>query len=324
MTSPIAILTDSHAQLSLLADVLARPGDVGGVQLVSGRIAVGDRVFTETPSLDPDDVLRAMAAHGPAAVPGTAGAVPVAAHRPFVQAPTPGDYAAAFERASRTARHIISIHASRELSSSWSHARDAAGTLLGRAEFTLLDSRTFGASQSFVVMAAARAAAEYAGRADAFRDVVRETRQAIERAYAIYFVESTDVLLYNRLIAPSHAVLGGMLGLKPILTIEHGRLSAMEKVRTRAHGIERLVEFAVEFTHIQHLALLHARAGGGDGLRALQERVAEAFPASAFPHMQYGASLAGLLGTDALGIALLDDGLGLFESEDDDDEHDLL
>lgn len=137
-------------------------------------------------------------------------------------------------------------------------------------------------------------------------EVVRILRGAIDRIYSIYYVEQTDFLMQNRIMAPSHSILGMMLNIKPILTVEEGRLVPMEKVRTRIQAIERLVEFAVEFTNFDDAILVQHRTGTSDQTRMLNDRLAAEFPDRHFPSTLYGASLAALIGADATGLVILE------------------
>jgi len=97
-----------------------------------------------------------------------------------------------------------------------------------------------------------------------------------------------------------------MLNIKPVLTIEDGRLIAIEKVRTRLQAIERLVEFVIEFTEFEDMLIMQHRSGQTEQTRMLQDRLKLDFPDVHFPHAMYGASLAALIGTDATGLAVLE------------------
>jgi fatty acid-binding protein DegV len=107
-----------------------------------------------------------------------------------------------------------------------------------------------------------------------------------------------------------------MLQIKPFLAMEEGHLRPMEKVRTRVQAVERLVEFAVEFTEIEEAVILQPKAHVTEQTRMLQDRLAVEFPGRHFPHALYGPSLAALIGPDATGLVVL-------ESEIDEDEDDF-
>ncbi len=221
---------------------------------------------------------------------------------PRVVPPSVTDYAEAYRRISMTHNAIISVHPSRHLSSSYANAQEAASQFSGHLKIFVIDSGGLDAAQGLVVRAALRAL----GRRESLDDLVRITRGASERVYAVYFTESVHFLHHHEVLSPSHAVLSSMLGVKPILSFEDGYLLPIEKVRTRSQGIERLVEFVTEFTDIEDALIVHHRPTLTESARILQERLASEFPNQHFPSTMYGPTLAATIGAQATGLALLE------------------
>ncbi len=272
----VHIVTDSSAQF-----VRPMPANV---TVCANTITIDGRSYREGIDLAGDEALRLIARQP---------------YAPLVQPPSITDYADAYMRAARHADAIISLHPSRELSESWQNANIAAQQVAGASRIFVIDSRTLSAALGLLV--------EIAAQADAVPDeIVRMVRGAIERVYTVFYVESTDYLMQNRIITPSHSILGGLLNVKPVLTIEDGHLVAMEKVRTRTQAIERLVEFAIEFIAFDTALIMQPRSAVTEPTRALQERLALEFPDRTFPYGIYNASLAALIGVDALGLVVLE------------------
>ena len=275
----IYVITDSFADFT-------RPHHPS-VSVVPNKIVVGGRTYREGVDLSAEDAMR-MFAYQP--------------YAPVIIPPTVSDYIEAYKRLLPTASAIVSIHASREVSTSWQNARAAAQQLRGHCPIEVIDSKTLSAGQAMLVRLALRAVEQY----NSIDEVVREVRGGADRVYSVFFVEAMDYLMQNKILEPSHSILGTMLGIKPVLTVEHGRLSAMEKVRTRAQAIERLVEFAVEFTEIEDAVIVQHKSFAIEQTRMLQDRLEVEFPGRAFPHMLYGPSLAALIGVDAVGLVVLE------------------
>ena len=95
-----------------------------------------------------------------------------------------------------------------------------------------------------------------------------------------------------------------MLDIKPFLTIEEGELMPMEKVRTQAQAIDKLVEFVSEFAAVEKLVILQNTPYPTDRTRLLQDRLAAEFPGTSFPVAIDGPSLAAMIGPDATGIVV--------------------
>ena len=84
--------------------------------------------------------------------------------------------------------------------------------------------------------------------------MIRAVRGAIVRLYSVFYVNTLDYVLRAGLIGETQAALGTMLEIKPILTIEDGRLITMEKARTTlSHRQDDRVRHRV----YQHRAAVH-------------------------------------------------------------------
>ncbi|MFQ3567195.1 MAG: DegV family protein [Aggregatilineales bacterium] len=277
----VQFVTDSWAHF---------PKDVqlsSSVTILPNTLTIGGRIYHEGVDLHADEIISLLNREKSV---------------PSIQAPSPTEFAQAYLRASRAASAIVSIHPSREISPSFDHGRAAAQQLAGRCPVILIDSRSLSAGQGLLVQIGIQTVFNGAS----LEDVERTLRGAIDRLYFVFCVETTDHLLHHQLIEPGHALMCAMLGLRPVLTIENGRIAVMEKVRTRAQAIERLAEFAVEFDQIESAILLQPRSAFSDLTRMLQERLALEFGGSQFPYMAYGPSLAALVGADAIGLVVLE------------------
>lgn len=287
----VRIVTDSSAHF-LNSDVIARYG----IQVVPQTITLGNQRFREGIDLDSDAFFRLALRGGP---------------KPIVSAPPVEAFAEVYQRLNRETDQVLSLHVSRQISPTWERARAASQTLLGRCEIAVLDSTTICASLAMLVEIAADAAEQSAS----LDDIVRLVRATIPRVYSVFYVDSVDYLRHNGLLSEAQAILGTMLDIKPFLTIEEGELIPIEKVRTQAQAVDKLVEFVAEFASLEKLVILHNSPYATERTRSLQERLAADFPEREFPLMMYGPSLAALIGPDAMGVVV-------FEGEEEDTEED--
>jgi len=124
----------------------------------------------------------------------------------------------------------------------------------------------------------------------------------IPRIYIGFFVETLDYLERSGRIGKAQSLLGTMLNIKPILILEDGEIVALEKVRTRAKAIEKLVEFITEFTHIEKMVILHGNTPAD--VAALIEQTNLVLPNLNISVDHYGPVAATHVGTDALGIVV--------------------
>jgi DegV family protein with EDD domain len=278
----VHIVTDSSAHFTDSQFVQQFP-----ITVVPNRIEIGGKTYLEGVDLTTEEAFRLIAEQQTP---------------PVVSAPSEAEFVRAYNKAARVSDAIISIHASREMSKSWHHARRAAQQLSGNSEIAVVDSQTLCAAQGMLV----KVAAEGLATMDTFDHLVRAVRGAVERVYAVYYVDSVHYLLHSKIISAGHGILSAMLGVKPMLTIEEGRLIATEKIRTRIQAVERIAEFISEFDSVQDGVILQHKPMLTEQTRLLQERLALDYPSRQFPYGLYGTTLAALIGVDASGFVLLE------------------
>ncbi len=221
---------------------------------------------------------------------------------PKVLPPSEIEYAELFARLSQVCDGVISIHPSRELSNSWQNGRRAAQQVSGGCEIAVVDSRSLCGGQGMLVRVAARAAQEQ----DTAEEVIQTVRQAVDRIYSVYCVNNLNFLRANGFMKPSHAILASHLDIKPFVSLEDGKIIVIEKVRTRSEMIERLVEFLVEFNELEDAVVLQDRKQISEETRIMHDQLALEFPGQHFPFTMYSATMATYLGTEAIGLAVLE------------------
>jgi DegV family protein with EDD domain len=278
----VHIVTDSCAHFTNPHFVQQHP-----VTVIPNKVTIGSKTYREGVDLSAEDAFRLMA-HQP--------------QPPLIQPPTEADFLEAYRRVSNNCEAIVSIHASREIYPIWQRARSAAQQMAGSCKVVVIDSQTLSAAQAMLVRVAVNAIQQE----ETLDGIVSAIRGAAERTYSVYYVETMTYLLQNNIMAPSHTILGSLLGIKPFITIEEGKLTAIEKVRTRVQAVERLVEFAVEFTELEEAVILQHKPFMSEQTRMLQDRLAIEFPGRHFPYTLYGPSLAALIGLDATGLVMLE------------------
>lgn len=76
----------------------------------------------------------------------------------------------------------------------------------------------------------------------------------------------------------------------------------MEKVRNRDRAIDKLTEFASEFSHIEQMAILQSTPYPTEETKILQSRLELITPGQEHPILLYGPLLASHIGPDGMGL----------------------
>jgi DegV family protein with EDD domain len=157
--------------------------------------------------------------------------------------PSVGDFIAAYEPLLSEGREIVSVHLSAGISGTCESAVQARERLSadgkGGERIEIVDSRTAAGGMSLVVLAAANAVAKGASAEQASL-AAEECRKTLKLWFA---VDTLEYLRRGGRIGAAGAWLGTTLKIKPILTFEE-EVEPVERVRTRARSIERLISYA--------------------------------------------------------------------------------
>jgi len=184
---------------------------------------------------------------------------------------TVGTFKAMFEQLHREGREILVITISGKLSGTVESA-EKARELVPDGKIEIVDSLSTTVEQGFVVLAAARSAANGAGLADCKQAAV----QARERTGVVFAVDTLEFLHRGGRIGGAKRMLGTILNIKPILTIRAGRVDALEQARTRKKSIRRLVEIVAErVAEKQNICLAVAHANAPEDAQKLLEAASE-------------------------------------------------
>ncbi|MBX3061714.1 MAG: DegV family protein [Anaerolineae bacterium] len=299
---PVRIVTDSSAHFlnpNAMRDF--------GIEVLPLEIQLGGVTYREGKDIDSEQYFRKLQSY-------------TGSELPSLLPPSVEKITELYARLCGEGSPVISLHLSRAIHPMFHQAQLARQELLGRCDIEVVDSQTTSVMLGIMVEEAARMAQQGSPAAE----IIRFVRSLVPRLYTMFYAETLSYLQRGGLLSESQTVLGAMLGIKPFLTIEDGDLQAVEKVRTRAQAIDKLVEFAAEFENVERSCILYSSNIPPETLRSLTDRLEEEIGAGSYPVQLYQPSLASLIGPDSLGIVVyerLDEDFGkLGDSYIDDSE----
>lgn len=227
----------------------------------------------------------------------------MAAHRTPVEiiGPSVDDFRAVFQRTLYRTNKMLVLLSSGHLSPIMRNARIAARDFMGRCDITIMDSQTVSVGLGILVERAGELLKE--GNLPV-SDVVKHIRGMIPRIYVVMITHTLDYLYTSGKLSATQAILGAMLNIHPFLVIEDGEINPLEKSRTPEKALDKLVEFASEFTRIQQTVIFHNGAGAMDEAQGLKSRLDLVLPGRQFPVITYDPVLASHLGPDAVGMVI--------------------
>ena len=222
----VRVVTDSTSDL---------PPDLArahGIQVVPLLVLFGDRVYHDGLDLRPKEFYERLESGG---------------DHPRTNPPSKTDFLDVYRSLARD-RDVVSVHISEKLSQTVVHARAAVEEglpelqrLRGEAEqvaLRVVDSNNVSLGLGMLALFAARMA-----RRGIEPDVIVESLEAMrDRVHVFFAVNTLDYLARGGRIGKGRAFLGNLLGIKPILGVVDGEVTAVDRVRGGRAAQPRLVE----------------------------------------------------------------------------------
>jgi DegV family protein with EDD domain len=176
-------------------------------------------------------------------------------HAPATSAPSVGDFLRVYAAAAQEASGIISIHLSPKLSATHS-AATAASQLVEEVPIQVLNCHTAAMGQGFVVLAAARKAAEGAS----MEAVAARARDVAAKMNLLATIGTLEYLHRGGRIGSAATLLGTALQIKPVLYVADGHVDVFARPRTKSKAIRVMLDYIAEQANGQplHVAVLHA------------------------------------------------------------------
>lgn len=160
---------------------------------------------------------------------------------PTSSQPSPLDFYEVFCEALEEGHDIVGIFISSDLSGTYYSAQTAKNMILvdkPQAHVEIIDSRTTTMQLGLGVIAGARAVRDGLS----LEEVVAKIRCVLENS-SLYFVPKTlEYLKIGGRIGGASALIGTLLQVKPILTIQHGKVAVVDKVRTFEKAVNKALE----------------------------------------------------------------------------------
>jgi DegV family protein with EDD domain len=273
----IKIVTDSTADLpAVLVKEL-------GVTVVAEYLSFGDQVYRDQIDISEDEFYRKL----------VTGAI-----HPKTAQPTPQDFASVYERLSKTADGIISIHLSSKLSGTYNSAVQGKKMIGAAANIEVIDSQSVSIAMGLTVIQAAKMARSGMG----LKQITGALGQIMQDVHFLILFDTLKYLAKGGRIGKAKAFLGSLLNVKPLLMIRGGELVPSNQVRTRSKGTDLLLDFVQNAGEIEDLAVLYSTTPAD--AQDLVERLSPLFPKESIIVSRLGSALGVHGGPGVLAVAL--------------------
>ena len=277
----VAIVTDSAADLT--------PDDVraSGITVVPLEVSFGKERFRAGVEMTTEEFWRRMAA-ADAPFPTTAAA-------------SPGEFHDAFEACfAAGAGALVCVNVAGTLSGTIKSAAIARDMLLHR-EIHIVDSR----SASMGVGILAQLGVELAAAGHSAAEIAKTLERRADDIDLYVAIDTLEYLKKGGRITGAQAAIGGLLSMKPIITVREGQVVQADRVRTKSKARERCLELLTA-RPAERVAVLHTMDADVAAFRdQLIGRVPGGIAPARVSIQPVGASVGPYLGPGCVGGVVL-------------------
>ena len=178
---------------------------------------------------------------------------------PTTSAPSPGQFSEAYQEAfDAGADEVICITVSSEVSATYA-AAISAQELHPDKKISVVDSRSLSLGQGFIVLRAA----ELARAGKSSEEIIAGAMRLDPRSHFYAALETLKYLAMSGRVGHLAAGMANVLNIKPILSIQDGKLDMLEKVRTRRKAWARVVQLtadAIGDGEVELMGIVHVSA----------------------------------------------------------------
>ncbi|MCP1144569.1 DegV family protein [Lysinibacillus endophyticus] len=249
----IHIVTDSTCDLST-EEIMEYD-----IKVVPLTIQIDDKTYVDGQDLQPDSFLQLMKN---------------SKELPKSSQPAPGKFKELFDELGKNGDQIISIHMTGSMSGTYDSARQAAE--MTDSDVTVIDSRYIAIALAFQL----REAIKLRDQGATVEQIVARLNEVRKNTRLFVVVDTLENLIKGGRIGKGKGMIGSLLNIKPIATLDDGSYTPVSKARSHKQVVKYLFEQFLEDTKgktVKAVGISHA-----DGLATMGNLLKELIESTGF------------------------------------------
>lgn len=275
----VVLVTDSTADIPL------EVREKLGITMVPLMVIFGDETYLDNITLQPAQFYEKLTSFN---------------GRATTSQPSPADFYEVYKKLTDEGHSVISIQLSGAMSGTYQSATIAKSMLDEDADVTLIDSKSASYGYGTLVVTAADMAQAGASKEEIIAEVLR-----LRREMRLYFlVDTLEYLQKGGRIGKASAVLGSLLNIKPILSInDEGIVFPLDKVRGQKRAMARIAEMlAADFNDTPVHLTIAITPGYTTGVSEMSELLKKQLNVKRYQETEVGPVVGTHAGPGTIGV----------------------
>lgn len=195
---------------------------------------------------------------------------------------------------------LFIILVSRELHPTYALTENIVNRLHGRATIHLIDSQSIAVGEGQIV----EYAAELLAQNISGNKTEEYLREAIPHVYTLLCTPNLSYLHKAGFIDIGQSLVGEMMSLLPIFSLEDGKLNPLDKVKNYRNVIDYFLEFVDEFDDLENVTFIHPSGSVLAEAKMIRQQMEENYPDVNYYELSINPFLASMIGPRGMGIVI--------------------
>lgn len=196
---------------------------------------------------------------------------------------------------------FIILH-SKEINPAYGLIMELLNKIKGRAAVHLIDSQSLSIGQGFLVQSAVDLIAK---NTDGY--LIEEIlREQVPHIYTLLCAPGFSYLYNAGFIDKGQTVIGEMLSLLPIFSLEDGKFTPIDKLKNTHGVIDYFIEYIEEFDDLLQVSFLQSTPPAIQEAKLVKQYLEENYPDTTYTEHPHNNYLASLIGPKGFGLVVIE------------------
>ena len=196
---------------------------------------------------------------------------------------------------------FIILH-SKEINLAYGMIVDLLNKIKGRATVHLIDSQSLSIGQGFLIQSAVDLISKNIN-GNRIEEILREQ---VPHIYTLLCAPGLSYLHNAGFIDKGQGVVGEMLSLLPIFSLEDGKFTPIDKLKNIHGVIDYFIEYIDEFDDILQVSFLQSTPPAIQEAKLIKQYVEENYPDTTYTEHPHNNYLASLIGPKGFGLVVIE------------------